>query len=103
RVPVVGSLQEIARVARMTDNERAVITRRERGMKDIRPQWRGALVFGIVAATLEMGLLLWMGWCGPRAHFQYSRPAHPSSRRWRQVGRRRPTFPRVTLSNWLGS
>jgi hypothetical protein len=32
-------------------------------MNDIKPRWRGPLIFGIVAATIEMMLLLWMGWC----------------------------------------
>jgi hypothetical protein len=32
-------------------------------MNDIKPRLRGPLIFGIVAATIEMGLLLWMGWC----------------------------------------
>jgi len=32
-------------------------------MTDIKPRWRGPLIFGVVAATIEMGLLLWMAWC----------------------------------------
>jgi hypothetical protein len=32
-------------------------------MKLKQPGLRGAIVFGIIAATVEMGIVLWMAYC----------------------------------------